>query len=375
LQQGAEALATVHNQVESNLFVTTLIRDPIREHFITITPYKRESSESLFRRTRDAICRTGGQVVSIEAMGMGPGDRKYGERMATTIDEGGPPVAWIESNSNDGLCGVNAWVVAGATVNRLRHDGRVVGSWFEDSCARYCRLAGLLPADASAAKESQTSDILGQMDTVLQSGRMQFSNVIRTWFYNADILSWYRPFNAARTRFFEARHVFDGLLPASTGIDGHNATGAALTAGVMAVEAKSLTAKASVVPSPLQSSATSYGSSFSRAVEWTTPDHRRLFISGTASIDSDGKTIFLGDTKRQIDKTLEVVGAILSSKGMRWEDVSRSIAYFKHAAEAPLLDTCLTIRGIPSFPTVRMASDICRGDLLFEIEVDALRAL
>jgi enamine deaminase RidA (YjgF/YER057c/UK114 family) len=368
-------LATVHNQVESNLFVTTLIRDPIREHFITITPDKHESSQSLFRRVRDAIRQTGGRVVSIEAMGMGPADREHGERMAREIDEGGIPVAWIESGDGSGLCGVNAWVVAGATVNRLRHEGRVVGSWFEDSFARYCRLAGLLPADASAAKESQTSDILGQMDTVLQSGRMQFSNVIRTWFYNADILSWYGPFNAVRTQFFKARHVFDGLLPASTGIDGHNAMGAALTAGVMAIEARTAAAKASVVPSPLQSSATNYGSSFSRAVEWSTPDHRRLFISGTASIDPDGKTIFLGDTKRQIDKTLEIVGAILSSRGMRWEDVSRSIAYFKHATEAPLLDTCRASRGIPSFPAVRMESDICRGDLLFEIEVDALKAL
>ncbi len=368
-------MATVQNQVEPNLFVTTLLRDSIREYFITVTPRHQESSESLFQRTRDAIRQTGGEVVSLEAVGMGPADRKHGERMAKAIEKGGVPIAWIESTGTDGLCGVNAWVVAGATVNRLRHARRVVGSWFEDSCARYCRLAGLLPTDASAAPETQASEILRQMDTVLQSGQMQFSNVIRTWFYNADILAWYREFNVARTRFFEEKHVFDGLLPASTGIDGHNAKGAALTAGVLALEAKSGAATASVVPSPLQSSATKYGSSFSRAVELSLPDHRRLYISGTASIDPSGKTIFLDDTKGQIDKTLEVVGAILSSRGMRWEDISRSIVYIKRAAEAPLFDACRAARGIPSFPAVRMESDICRDDLLFEIEVDALKAV
>jgi enamine deaminase RidA (YjgF/YER057c/UK114 family) len=368
-------LATVQNLVEPNLFVTTLLRDSIREYFITVTPNHQESSESLFRRTRDAIQQTGGQIVSIEVLGMGAADRKHGERMGKAIDKGGVPISWIESNGTDGLCGVNAWVIAGATVNHLRHDGRVVGSWFEDSFARYCRLAGLLPTEVSVAQDTQTSEILGQMDTVLQSGRMQFSNVIRTWFYNADILAWYRQFNVARTRFFEAKHVFDGLLPASTGIDGGNARDAALTASVMAVEAKSTAAMVSVVPSPLQSSATKYGSSFSRAVELALPDHRRLYISGTASIDPTGKTVFLDDTKGQIEKTLEVVGAILSSRDMQWNDVSRSIVYIKRAAEAPLFDACRTARGIPSFPAVMMESDICRDDLLFEIEVDAIKAM
>lgn len=366
-------MATVQNLVEPNLVTTTLARGSIREYFITITPNPRESSESLFQRTTAAVHQTGGQVVSLEVVGMGAADRKHGEHMANAIEKGGVPVSWVESTGTDGLCGVHAWVIAGTAINRLHHDGRVVGSWFEDSCARYCRVAGLLPTDVSVVPEAQASEILCQMNTVLRSSRMRFSNVIRTWFYNADILAWYREFNIARTRFFEEEHVFDGLLPASTGIDGHNARKAALTAGLMAVEAKSATA--SVVPSPLQSSATNYGSSFSRAVELSMPDHRRLYISGTASIDPSGKTIFLGDTKGQIDKTLEVVGAILSSRGMQWEDISRSIVYIKRAAEAPLFEARRAALGIPRFPAIMMESDICRDDLLFEIEADAIKAV
>jgi enamine deaminase RidA (YjgF/YER057c/UK114 family) len=358
-------LAIVQKQVEPHLTTTTLLRDPIRECFLTVTPQPGESSQSLFQRTADAIRRLGGEVVSIEALGMKAADRKHGDRFA--------PMSWIE-NDGVGLCGVHAWVISGTAVHRLRCDGRIVGSSFEDSCARYCRLAGLLPTEASAEPGAQTSEILGQMDAVLKDGRMQFSNIIRTWFYNDRILAWYPQFNVARTQFFQEKRVFDGLLPASTGISGRNAKAAALTAGVMAVAFKSAGASVSVVPSPLQSSATKYGSSFSRAVELSLPDHRRLYISGTASIDQTGKTVFLGDTARQIGKTMEVVEAILSSREMGWPDVSRAIVYFKHAADAPLFNACRTARGIPALPAVITESDVCRDDLLFEIELDAIKA-
>ncbi len=366
-------MTTVQTQIESHSITTILSRDPIREHFITATPAPGESSASFFQRTGEIIRRTGGRIVALEALGMQPADREHGGRLTEEIEKPGVPVMWIEGNGASGLCGINAWIITGATVSRIHCQGRIVGSVFEDSFARYCRLAGLLPAEAAAAREVQTTEILNQMDAVLRDSRMRFSNIIRTWFYNDDILGWYGQFNTARTRFFQEKHVFDGLLPASTGIAGRNAKAAALTAGVLAVEAKSVAATASTVPSPLQSSATRYGSSFSRAVELALPDHRRLYISGTASIDETGKTVFPGATNAQIGKTLEVVEAILSSRGMRWEDVSRSIAYFKHAADAPLFEAYRTAHGIPPFPAVVVACNVCRDDLLFEIEVDAIR--
>lgn len=47
---------------------------------------------------------------------------------------------------------------------------------------------------------------------------MDFSHVIRTWFYNNRLLDWYEEFNRARDTFFESRGVFDRLVPASTGL-------------------------------------------------------------------------------------------------------------------------------------------------------------
>ena len=68
---------------------------------------------------------------------------------------------------------------------------------------------------------------------------------------------------------------------------------------------------AAAVPSPLQCPALDYGSSFSRAVELVAGDHRRLFVSGTASISPEGHTLHVGDVDAQVARTMEVVEAML----------------------------------------------------------------
>jgi enamine deaminase RidA (YjgF/YER057c/UK114 family) len=103
------------------------------------------------------------------------------------------------------------------------------------------------------------------------------------------------------------------------------------------------------------------------------PDHRRILVSGTASIAPEGHTVHVGDTRAQIGKTLEVVEAILESRRMQWSDVVRGIAYMRNAADVPLYRRYCAGHGLPPMPAVVMNSVICRDDLLFELEVDAVR--
>lgn len=353
--------------------IITLTRDPIQEHFITATPRGDESPGSLFQRVGDTVHQMGGQIVSVEVLGTSAQDRKDLGVLTKTLDGNDVPVGWIENTRIDNLYGVHLWVVTGAKVERLEWNGRRVGSLFEDKYARYCRLVGLLPADAALPRTEQAGQILTQMEDVLRVARMKFSHVLRTWFYNDSILDWYRDFNVVRTRFFDERHVFDGLLPASTGVSGHNAIGAALIAGLIALEPKSDEVKAFEIPSPLQSPAPSYGSSFSRAIELQTPDHRRIYVSGTASIDGEGNTVFLDDCAAQVKQTMRVVQAILESRDMDWSDVVRSLVYFKRPDDAPLFRQYLENNAIGRFPAVIVENDICRDNLLFEIEVDAIK--
>lgn len=271
------------------------------------------------------------------------------------------------------ICGLSVYAVRGPKVRTLRREGRVIGAVFEDSFARYCLLGDVCPDDKRLPREEQARWVFEALESALPLAGMNFSHVVRTWLYLDNILAWYDGFNKVRRAFFSARKVYDGLVPASTGIGSSNSAGTAIVADALAILPKDPRVRLQALPSPLQCPALEYGSAFSRAAEVTMPDHRRLFVSGTASIDPQGRTAHVGNAEAQTRLTMEVVEAILKSRKMDWSDVNRAIAYFSRAADAPVFDRYCAARGLPRFPVVLTKGDICREDLLFEIEVDALQ--
>ena len=271
-----------------------------------------------------------------------------------------------------GLGGIQVWAVKGGEVETLRMDTRVVGTVFGDEHVRTCLLGGFEPASEGSPGE-QAVCVFEAMEAALALADMDFSHVIRTWFHLNEILSWYDAFNEARDSFFAPRGVFDRLVPASTGIGGSNAAGSALSGDLLAVKPLDDSVQLLDVASPLQPDAAAYGSSFSRAVEVDRPDRRQLFISGTASIDKEGHTAHPGDPEGQVALTMDVVRAILESRDMTWADVTRATAYFKRAADAPAFLRYRAENGLTNLPALMVENDVCRDDLLFEIEVDGCR--
>jgi len=142
---------------------------------------------------------------------------------------------------------------------------------------------------------------------------------------------------------------------------------------VFAVQGKNSEFTVQTVASPLQNPAPDYKSSFSRAVELGSPTHRTLLVSGTASISPDGKTVYPDEPEKQIRLTMDVVQALLESRGMNWNDLFRGIAYFKDMACLPIYRRVASELNIPRFPLAVSQADVCRHDLLFEIEVDAVQ--
>ena len=198
------------------------------------------------------------------------------------------------------------------------------------------------------------------------------TDVARTWLFLDDILAWYGPLNQVRRDFFAQRHLFDHLVPASTGVGVRNPAGAAMVAGAWAAEPRDDRFLAGEVLSPLQCPAPQYGSCFSRAVEMVSPDLHRLFVSGTASIEPKGTSVCADDVDGQIDLTLQVVRAILVSRGMDYPDVNRATAYLRRPGDEPLFRGWLARLGLEDWPLVVTQAVVCRDELLFEIELDAL---
>ena len=265
---------------------------------------------------------------------------------------------------------IQVHAISGQNLKQLYFEDVLVGQEFEDAHAKYYML-NISPDDGQVSEYDQAKNIFEKTHTIFQRLGASFSDTIRTWLFARDILSWYDDLNKARDQFFECHNIYNKLVPASTGVGVMNVCNKALVANVLAVIPKTSNATLQSVDSPLQNPALDYKSSFSRAVKVSTPDNGRLYISGTASIDKLGSTVFADDTSAQIEMTMRVVNAILNNAGMDWPDTVTSLAYFKHPGDFGLFDDYCQVNGI-KLPHIKVHADICRDDLLFELELDAI---
>jgi len=378
MSQNSKTFAEITKITSDELDVVTVSRPYYKKFYITAHPDKDGTHYSMFENLGLFLRKHDAGIVTQDVFGgceLYAGGMDALARACGTVDW---PVTWVEGAglSRQNLTGTQVYAISGMSVQPVRLDGHIVGSVFGDDDAVYCLLGDLRPTNTSCSRAEQARATLEKIEGALATIDMGFSNVVRTWFYINEILSWYTEFNMVRSKFFAERGVFAGVVPASTGVGVANPAGAALVAEVFAVKAKkSHNVGISVVGSPLQCPAIDYKSSFSRAVEVVLPDHRRLYVSGTASISPDGKTAHVGNVQKQIARTMEVVGAILESREMGWADTSRAIAYFKDIENAPQLDRYCRQNRLPHMPIAVAHGDICRDELLFEIEIDAVRSM
>ena len=273
------------------------------------------------------------------------------------------PVTSVISSA-PGCGGMQFAAATGVDPLPLVLQGRVAGYLIEASGAGHCYLGGLRPGDRGASREDQTREVFLTIENALALAGMGFENVVRTWFYNENILDWYPAFNDVRTGFLKNHSI--QRMPASTGIGAPNPAGTALVAKALAVQPGAGDIR--VLRSPLQCDAFAYGSAFSRAIAVSDSRSRTLHVSGTASIEPGGRSARQGDPSGQIELTMDVVRAILDEAGLRLEETTRAVAYFRDPSHIPLWgDYC---RQLPSLPVVSLGCHVCRDDLLFEIELD-----
>lgn len=356
----------IEKSCSDGIITITFEHSQIREIAISAIAKPGENLSDFLRRVRGSIP---GSASVITQDVFGSADTK------TSFVDPNHPITWIEPLSNAGnhFLSTQIQAIEGPQLHYIKQDGRTVGSLYEDKKSRYLRLAGLGLSDPALPAPQQARNAFLEMQRYLLQNDMTFHNVLRTWFYNDRILDWYSPFNQVRTQFFIDHDIVLSEFPASTGIGAPNPFNSALSAGLLAVAAKDSAASWKTVESPMQESPSEYGSSFSRAAELASQGLRRLFISGTASISYDGKTVHEGDIDKQIDLTMQVVKAILESRGMNWDDATRALAYFKEPNFLNAWNEWNEKHRL-SLPLCIAHADICRDDLLFEIELDALKA-
>jgi enamine deaminase RidA (YjgF/YER057c/UK114 family) len=227
------------------------------------------------------------------------------------------------------------------------------------------RLDGLGPDDVDAEFES----LFDRIERLLGAHGAHFGDVVRTWFYLDEILPRYAAFNRVRS----ARYSAHGLpaLPASTGIGARNPGPARVVADVLAATSAAEVA-AERLASTTQQDPTSYGSAFSRAVRLLVHDRTMIQVSGTAAIGEHGESLYPGDIEAQIECTLTHVSSLLESHGATLSDAASACMFLKRPEHAPVLGERLRRRGLETMPCVVVVADVCRDELLFEVDAEVL---
>lgn len=374
-QSPNNAQATVRRLRAPGIELVAVEAGSLVELHATATPVGNEPPGFTVRRLAELLNAWEATVVRAIAFGSVRAASTTHAALRQSLDDPGVPLTWIEGGSCDGrpLAGIQVHALAGAQVITHAACGQAsIRSW-KDAVAVHCAFSGLGGSALEAPRNAQAQAALNELESGLNKAGMSFQHVARTWFYLRDILDWYGDFNHVRTEFFKHAHLGMGCVPASTGVSGRNPAGSAVALAAWAIKPRDPHQPVvQIISSPKQCPAPAYGSSFSRAVEIQSPGFRQLLISGTASIEPGGRTVHVGDITGQIETTMDVVQAILESRGMTWKDASRATAYFRSPLDAPRFTEWLDRHELRALPVVSTCCDICRDDLLFEIELDAI---
>ena len=119
-------------------------------------------------------------------------------------------------------------------------------------------------------------------------------------------------------------------------------------------------------------------SSFSRALCMEFGDYKVLLISGTASVDENGKSVHIGDFRAQCWRTFRNIGELLKAEDMTWHDIVRTSCYLRDMSRdyeafneiRTKFYSWLGLNPLPASTGIQVT--ICREDLLVEIEAIAV---
>ena len=137
-------------------------------------------------------------------------------------------------------------------------------------------------------------------------------------------------------------------------------------------------AKRAITNHSVLNEAYAYGSAFSRGMRIDLNGLTVLLISGTASIDDQGKTLHVGDLRAQTRRTFDNITALLASEGATWHDIVRTTCYLRdierdyEAFNQERTDFYREQKLDPLPASTGIQVILCRPDLLVEIEAIAM---
>ena len=257
---------------------------------------------------------------------------------------------------------------------RYRHDG--------DTLFGVIELAESEPVAHAASSPLQHTTELAYRQIFALLAALDYPCIFRLWNYMADIngeshaLERYRQFNLGRQdAFIACQQDVVGNVPAACAL---GAASGPLTIAFLAGKKPSL-----AIENPRQISAYDYpqnygprSPTFSRASLVQMEAAEVLLVSGTASIVGHG-TMHPGDVQEQTRETLRNIEAVIQAANLQAGRPRFSLStmsyrvYLRHSADLTTIQRIMLTWIGSSFNAIFLRADVCRQDLLIEIEASA----
>jgi enamine deaminase RidA (YjgF/YER057c/UK114 family) len=285
------------------------------------------------------------------------------------------PVTWISNAApkGRGLAGVQMlglvpgddWTVRATPGSSTRH---------AHSSELDLLAAGDLRGPQSAPRLA-LDGMFGAATSALERHGFEFRDVVRTWLYADDLLGVYNQLNESRDALFTAQGLIHGPSwqpPASTGIQGHQRPSVPCFMELLALRRTGGGRAARTLRPKTQCEAWDYGSSFSRGMLVDLGRQTLVTISGTASINEAGSSTHEDDPVQQILATVRSIEDLLGREGSSLDAAAWTTLYVK---DERTWGAWMDLRAQGRVPELRgptVIADICRDELLVEIEATAL---
>jgi enamine deaminase RidA (YjgF/YER057c/UK114 family) len=268
---------------------------------------------------------------------------------------------------------------------------------FDHNHTKYVFATGIEDSQTTEDILANSEHVFEKMETILNAENMSFSDILRQWNYIENIIDEgdtregkkqsYQIFNDVRTKYY-GKCIFQCGFPAATGI-GTNAGGTIVS--FYAVESSS-DIVIRPIDNPLQVAAFNYtndvlvGEPVNKGIGKTSPKFVRakyvsgvnsetIFISGTAAIRGE-ESVALNDLASQTRITLENIEELIVPENLERNFVKPKKknaritflrGYIKNSGNYKLVMNICREK-YPNIPIILVQSDICRVNLLVEIE-------
>ncbi len=224
---------------------------------------------------------------------------------------------------------------------------------------------------------SGKEDSYGQMKEIFEDysksikeeGLNVAEHCARTWIYVRDVDINYAGIVKARRELFDNWGMkADTHYLASTGINGltqHHRNLVSMdtytVTGLKQNEIQYLHAFENLSPTHV------YGVTFERGTALHFEDRTQILVSGTASIDKEGKIVAQGDVVRQTERTFENIKALLAEAGAGFGNIAQMIVYIRDTADYRKVESYIS-KNFPAVPKVITWAPVCRPGWLVEVE-------